>query len=41
MHNTSVCGVHTHNTGARGVRSIEKVQRNFILFEGHPFAMHF
>jgi hypothetical protein len=41
MHNTGACGVHMHNTGVCGVCSIEKLQRNFILFEGHPFAMHF
>jgi hypothetical protein len=30
MRNISVSGVHMHNNGVRGLRSIDKVQRNFV-----------
>jgi hypothetical protein len=30
MRNTGVHGVHTHNNGVCGLRSIDKAQRNFV-----------
>jgi hypothetical protein len=30
MRNTGACSVHMHNNGTHGVRSIDRVQRNFV-----------